>query len=60
MSTFTRKHNVRTVNDKLKETILGVDKKAKKRLLKAMAKLIEDMTAKQTLPPQSVGEPPTT
>jgi hypothetical protein len=36
MPTFTREHHATGVNDELREAILGLDKKANKRHLKAM------------------------
>ena len=47
------------VNDKLQEAILGLNNKAKKRLLKAMATSMATMTATINVPPQRVDEPPT-
>ena len=57
MSTFTREQHATIINDKLREAILGLDKKGKKCLLKAMAKLMENMKAKQNAPPQRVDVP---
>ena len=59
MSMFTRKQHAIAVNNELREAIIGLDKKAKKRLLKAMAILMENMAAKQDAPPQRVDEPAT-
>jgi hypothetical protein len=49
--TFTRDQHATAVNDDLKEAILGLDKKANKQLLKAMAILMENITTKQDAPP---------
>ena len=50
MPMFTHKQHVTAVNNELKETSLGLDKKAKKHLLKAMTKLMEDMTFPRLVP----------
>ena len=54
MPTFTREEHATAVNDELQEAILGLDKKAKKRLLKAMATSMATMTATINAPPQRV------
>ena len=59
MSPFTHEQHVTAVNDRPQETILGLDNKAKKRLLVAMAKLMENITMQQKASPQRV-DPPST
>ena len=59
MPTFTREEHATAVNDKLREAILGLDKKANKRLLKAMATSMATMAATINAPPQRVDGPPT-
>ena len=59
MPTFTREEHATAVNDELQEAILGLDKKAKKRLLKAMTTSMVTMTATINAPPQRVDGPPT-
>ena len=60
MSTFTRKEHVIKVDNELgEESILGLDKKAKQRLLKAIATSMVTMTVTNNAPPQRVDEPPT-
>ena len=59
ISVFTDKQCATAVNSKLREASIVLDKKAKKRLLKSMANLIEIMMAKKNTPPQRVDEPPT-
>ena len=59
MPTFMREEHATAVNNELQEAILGLDKKAKKRLLKAMATSMATMTATINVPPQRVDEPPT-
>ena len=59
MPTFTRKEHVTTVNDKPKEAILSLNKKAKKHLLKAMATSMVIMTVTDNAPSQRMDKAPT-
>ena len=59
MTAFICTQHATVVNDELGEAVHGLDKKAKKHLLRAMAKAMKDMTALQDEPPQRVDEPPT-
>ena len=59
MPTFTREEHATSVSDELQEAILGLDKKAKKRLLKAMATSMATMTATINASPQRLDKPPT-
>ena len=59
MPTFTHKDHVTAVNDKLKEAILSLNKKAKKHLLKAMTTSMVNMMVIINAPPQRVEKPPT-
>ena len=57
--TFTREEHATAVNNELQEAILSLDKKAKKRLLKAMAASMATRTATINAPPQRLDGPPT-
>ena len=59
MPAFTREEHLTAANDKLQEAILDPNKRAKKRLLKAMATSMTTMTATINAPPHRVDEPPT-
>ena len=59
MPLFTREEHATAVNNKLQEAILGLDKKAKKRLLNVMATSMVTMTAIINVSPQRVDGPPT-
>ena len=59
MPTFTCEEHATAVNNKLQEAILGLDKKAKKHLLKGMATSMATMTATINASPQRVDGPPT-
>merc|ERR1712194_658782 len=54
-----REEHATAVNDELQEAILGLEKKAKKRLLKAMVTSMATMTATINAPPQRVDGAPT-
>ena len=57
MPAFTRKSHVTAVNDEIKEEILGLDKKAKKHLLKAMSTAMAIMVATNNASPHRVDNP---
>ena len=59
MPTFTREEHATAVNDELQEAILGLNKKAKQYLLKAMVTSMATMPSTINVPPQRVDEPPT-
>jgi hypothetical protein len=59
MPTFTREQHATAVNNELNEAISSLDKKAKRRLLKAMAISMEDLATKANAPPQRVNVPST-
>ena len=59
MPTFTREQHATAVNNELNEAISSLDKKAKRRLLKAMAVSMENLATKADAPPQRVDVPAT-
>ena len=59
MPTFTRAQHATEVHNELKEAVSGLSKNAKKRLLRAMIKAVEDIREKQANPPQRVVDQPT-
>ena len=59
LPTFTREQHATEVHNELKEEVEGLSKHAKKRLLKAMTKAIEDIKERQANPPQRVVDQPT-
>ena len=58
MPTFTREEHTTAVNNELQEAIFGLNKKAKKHLLKAMSTSMATMTATINVSPQSMDNPP--
>ena len=54
MPTFTRAQHATEVHNELKEALSELSKNAQKRLLRAMAKAVEDIKERQANPPQRV------